>query len=103
MDGGVSPPLLYEEIDQVAPAILRFRHADRVTRLRDLREATDCLAAMGELTRAECVNDAIRQGDVPNVAGVKLDAIYTPTTPTNPSASCSIRRTRKRGSPATCR
>ena len=67
------------ELDlKLVRAIDTHTHADHVTGLGDLREATDCITAMGEFTRAECVNEAIREGDVLDVDGVKLGAIYTP-------------------------
>jgi glyoxylase-like metal-dependent hydrolase (beta-lactamase superfamily II) len=53
-------------------------HADHVTGLGDLREATDCITVMGEYTRAECVSEHVREGDVIDIEGLKLGAIYTP-------------------------
>jgi sulfur dioxygenase len=53
-------------------------HADHVTGLGDLREATACVTMMGEFTRAECVSEHVHEGDLINVDGVKLRAVYTP-------------------------
>ena len=53
-------------------------HADHVTGLGDLREATSCVTAMGEFTRAECVSEHVHEGDLIDVGGVKLRALYTP-------------------------
>jgi len=59
-------------------AIDTHTHADHVTGLGDLREATRCVTMMGEFTRAECVSEQVREGDLIDVDGVKLSAIYTP-------------------------
>jgi glyoxylase-like metal-dependent hydrolase (beta-lactamase superfamily II) len=67
------------ELDlRLVRAIDTHTHADHVTGLGDLREATDCLTMMGEYTRAECVSEHVREGDLIDVDGVKLAAIYTP-------------------------
>lgn len=59
-------------------AIDTHTHADHVTALGDLREATGCVTVMGEFTRAECVSEHVREGDVIDVDRVRLKAIYTP-------------------------
>jgi len=67
------------ELDlKLVRAIDTHTHADHVTGLGDLREATDCLTMMGEYTRAECVSEHVREGDLIDVDGVKLSALYTP-------------------------
>ncbi|KAB2318125.1 MBL fold metallo-hydrolase [Betaproteobacteria bacterium SCN1] len=67
------------ELDlKLVRAIDTHTHADHVTGLGDLRDATDCVTAMGEFTRAECVSEHVREGDTIDVDGVKLGAIYTP-------------------------
>ena len=67
------------ELDlKLVRAIDTHTHADHVTGLGDLREATACTTMMGEFTRAECVDDRVREGDLIDVDGVKLAAIYTP-------------------------
>lgn len=67
------------ELDlKLVRAIDTHTHADHVTGLGDLREATDCATMMGEFTRAECVSERVREGDVIDVGGVRLGAIYTP-------------------------
>jgi sulfur dioxygenase len=53
-------------------------HADHVTALGSLREATACVTMMGERTRAECVSTQFRDGETLDVDGVKLRALYTP-------------------------
>ena len=53
-------------------------HADHITGLGSLREATACTTAMGEQTRADCVSMKIREGDQLRIDGLYLKAIYTP-------------------------
>jgi glyoxylase-like metal-dependent hydrolase (beta-lactamase superfamily II) len=59
-------------------AIDTHTHADHVTGLGDLRNETGCVTVMGEFTQAECVSEHVREGDLVDVDGVKLRAIYTP-------------------------
>jgi len=67
------------ELDlKLVRAIDTHTHADHVTGLGDLREATGCVTLMGEHTRAECVSEHVHEGDLVNVDGVKLGAVYTP-------------------------
>lgn len=53
-------------------------HADHVTALGALRDATQCQTMMGERSRADCVSARFRDGEVLNLDGVKLRALYTP-------------------------
>ncbi|OYW22371.1 MAG: Zn-dependent hydrolase [Hydrogenophilales bacterium 12-63-5] len=59
-------------------AIDTHTHADHVTGLGDLRNETGCVTVMGEFTQAECVSEHVREGDLIDIDGVKLRAIYTP-------------------------
>ncbi len=59
-------------------AIDTHTHADHITGLGDLREATGCVTVMGELTRAECVDHPVRDGEMLAVGDLRLQAIYTP-------------------------
>lgn len=59
-------------------AVDTHTHADHVTALGKLREATGCLSMMGERTKAECVSAQFRDGELLDVDGVKLRALYTP-------------------------
>lgn len=68
-----------DELDlKLVRAFDTHTHADHVTGLGDLREATHCLTVMGEHTRAECVSEHVREGDLIDVDGVKLHVVYTP-------------------------
>lgn len=59
-------------------AIDTHTHADHVTGLGDLRDATGCATMMGEFTKAECVSQSVREGELIEVDGIKLGALYTP-------------------------
>jgi sulfur dioxygenase len=59
-------------------AIDTHTHADHVTALGDLRDATHCVTWMGERTRAECVSAQFKDGQTIGFDGVKLRAMYTP-------------------------
>lgn len=59
-------------------AIDTHTHADHITALGDLRDHTGCITIMGEFTKAACVSQNVREGEVINVDGVKLQALYTP-------------------------
>jgi glyoxylase-like metal-dependent hydrolase (beta-lactamase superfamily II) len=53
-------------------------HADHVTGLGALRDETLCAIAMGEHSKAECVNYKVRDGEQLKVGHIDLDVIYTP-------------------------
>ena len=53
-------------------------HADHVTALGELRAATECVTAMGEQTRAQCVSRKLKDGERIRVDGIELQAVYTP-------------------------
>jgi len=59
-------------------AVDTHTHADHVTALGDLRDATGCVTMMGEQTKAECVSARFRDGESFGVDGVKLRAMATP-------------------------
>jgi sulfur dioxygenase len=70
---------LIDELDlKLVLAVDTHIHADHVTALGSLREQTDCVSAMGEMTRAECVSLHFREGDKLRVDGLSLDVLYTP-------------------------
>ena len=53
-------------------------HADHVTGLGQLREATQCATVMGEHSRAECVSETVKEGDVVSIGDIGLKTLYTP-------------------------
>ncbi|MEW6676384.1 MAG: MBL fold metallo-hydrolase [Pseudomonadota bacterium] len=78
-----------EQVDQYLTAIRQLdlklvraidthTHADHVTGLGDLREATGCVTVMGEYTQAECVSQHVREDEILDVDGLRLKALYTP-------------------------
>lgn len=70
---------LIEQLDlKLVRAIDTHTHADHVTALGDLRNATECVTIMGEFTKASCVSEQVRDGDVIRVDGIDLTALYTP-------------------------
>lgn len=67
------------ELDlKLVRAIDTHTHADHVTALGDLRDSTGCITVMGEFTQAQCVSAQVRDGDVLDIDGIRLQAIYTP-------------------------
>lgn len=67
------------ELDvKLVRAIDTHTHADHITALGDLRDETGCITIMGEFTNAQCVSDHVREGDIVNVDGTRLQALYTP-------------------------
>lgn len=59
-------------------AIDTHTHADHITALGQLRDATGCVTIMGEFTKASCVSEQIREGETVNIDGIVLRALYTP-------------------------
>jgi glyoxylase-like metal-dependent hydrolase (beta-lactamase superfamily II) len=53
-------------------------HADHITGLGQLREATACTTVMGSQSRAECVSRRVADGEELSVDGLRLRAVYTP-------------------------
>lgn len=53
-------------------------HADHITASGHLRMHTDCLYAMGEESRAECVSYLMKDNETLKLEDLKLTAIYTP-------------------------
>lgn len=70
---------LLRELDvKLVFAIDTHVHADHVTALGALRESTACVTLMGEQSRAACVSRTVRDGEIIEVDGIGLEAIYTP-------------------------
>jgi glyoxylase-like metal-dependent hydrolase (beta-lactamase superfamily II) len=70
---------LIEQLDlKLVLALDTHIHADHITALGSLREHTDCVTAMGSMTRAECVSLHVREGEKLEVDGMELDVMYTP-------------------------
>jgi len=68
-----------EQLDlKLVYAIDTHTHADHITGLGDLRNATHCVTLMGEFTKAECVSRGVKDGELLAVDGLELRALYTP-------------------------
>ncbi len=59
-------------------AIDTHTHADHITALGDLRDATGCVTIMGEFTKASCVSEHVRESETIRIDGIRLQALYTP-------------------------
>lgn len=53
-------------------------HADHVTALGDLRDATGCVTVMGTESKMACVSKRIVDGEVLKMDGIELKALATP-------------------------
>jgi glyoxylase-like metal-dependent hydrolase (beta-lactamase superfamily II) len=70
---------LIKELDlRLVFALDTHVHADHVTGLGDLREHTRCATIMGAQSRAECVSRTVGDGEILDVDGLELRALYTP-------------------------
>jgi sulfur dioxygenase len=63
---------------KLVTAIDTHTHADHITALGDLRSRTGCVTVMGEYTRAQCVSTRVTDGQILDIDGVRLQAMYTP-------------------------
>lgn len=70
---------LIDELDlRLVVAVDTHLHADHITGLGALRDATACSTVMGEQTLADCVSSKIREGEQITVDNLRLDVLYTP-------------------------
>lgn len=70
---------LLEELDlKLLKAVDTHVHADHITGLGALRDRTQCVTVMGEMSAVDVVSVRVAEGDRVAVEGVKLDVIYTP-------------------------
>lgn len=53
-------------------------HADHITALGALRDATGCMTLMGEFTQAGCVSRGLKDGEIFKVGALSIQALYTP-------------------------
>ncbi len=59
-------------------AIDTHTHADHITALGALRDRSGCITMMGERSRADCVSARFKDGELLNLDGVTLRALFTP-------------------------
>lgn len=70
---------LLEQLElKLMVAIDTHTHADHITALGQLRDATGCKTVMGEFTAAECVSEKVRHGEIISVGSLHIKALYTP-------------------------
>lgn len=70
---------LVEELDlQLVMSVDTHIHADHITGAGHLRDATHCMVAMGEQTRAECLSYRFVDGETIFIDQLQLQALYTP-------------------------
>lgn len=70
---------LFEELDlKLAIAVDTHVHADHISGLGVLRDATRCVTAIGEQAQVDVVSLRLSDGDVMEVEGICLEALYTP-------------------------
>lgn len=63
---------------QLVVAIDTHIHADHITGLSELREATDCVTVMGNHSPAECLSYKVREGEQVKADNISLQVIHTP-------------------------
>jgi glyoxylase-like metal-dependent hydrolase (beta-lactamase superfamily II) len=70
---------LIEELDlKLVIAMDTHIHADHVTGIGKLGEATQCATALGEMAGAECVTHRYRENEIIKAGNVQIKAMYTP-------------------------
>ncbi len=70
---------LLQELDlQLVLALDTHVHADHITALGRLREATGCLSMMGQQAQTDCVSARFTHGQSLAIGQLQLQAIYTP-------------------------
>ncbi|HLT92803.1 MAG TPA: MBL fold metallo-hydrolase [Woeseiaceae bacterium] len=70
---------LLRELDvRLLKAIDTHVHADHVSGLPALRDRTRCITVMGEQSRVDVVSVRVADGDLVEVDGIELRALYTP-------------------------
>jgi glyoxylase-like metal-dependent hydrolase (beta-lactamase superfamily II) len=70
---------LIEALDvRLVFAIDTHAHEDHESALEDLLDHTQCVTAMGQESRAECVARHVSDGEIIDIDGVKLEAAHTP-------------------------
>src|SRR5262249_23682239 len=71
--------LLIKELDlKLVKAVDTHLHADHITGLGALRDRTQCITAMGEMSKVDVVSMRLAEGDKLTIEGVALDVLYTP-------------------------
>lgn len=70
---------LFDELDvRLVKAVDTHVHADHITGLGRLRDATACVTVMGRESKVDTVSMRVRDGEKIAIDGLSLEAIYTP-------------------------
>lgn len=70
---------LLDELDlQLVKAVDTHCHADHITGLGSLRDATRCVTVMGKASQVDCVSMRVDEGDTIDIETVSMDVLYTP-------------------------
>ena len=70
---------LLDELDlKLVKAIDTHIHADHITGLGALRDRTECVTVMGEQSSVDVVSLRVNDGDIIDIEGLSLKAMYTP-------------------------
>src|ERR1700742_1138998 len=70
---------LVEELDlKLVKAVDTHLHADHITGLGALRDRTQCITVMGDMSKVDVVSMRLSEGDKLTIEGVALDVLYTP-------------------------
>lgn len=65
-----------EQLDlRLVHAIDTHTHADHITALGDLRDTTHCTTIMGELSKAHCKSQHVREDEILRIDGIALRAL----------------------------
>src|ERR671924_456254 len=70
---------LIKELDlRLVKAVDTHLHADHITGLGALRDRTQCITVMGDMSKVDVVSMRLTEGDKLTIEGVALDVLYTP-------------------------
>ena len=70
---------LLEELDlKLVKAIDTHCHADHITGLGALRDATRCITVMGQSTNVDMVSMRVDDGDTIDIENISLKVLFTP-------------------------
>ena len=70
---------LMEELDlKLVKAVDTHCHADHITGLGKLRDATRCVTVMGKNTSVDVVSMRVDEGDTIDIENISLNVLYTP-------------------------
>jgi glyoxylase-like metal-dependent hydrolase (beta-lactamase superfamily II)/rhodanese-related sulfurtransferase len=70
---------LVNELDlKLVKAVDTHLHADHITGLGAMRDRTQCITVMGDMSKVDVVSMRLSEGDKLTIEGVALDVLYTP-------------------------